>query len=240
MGGSLSPQTPSAPPAGPWSEAAARDLLAGFGVPLVPAELVSSADAAARAAGRMGRPVALKVCSAQLTHKSDIGGVALGAHGDAQVRDAYQRVRTAGEAVPEAVVDGVLVSPMRSGGVELLAGVTVDRTFGPVLAVGLGGVWTELLGDTSLHLLPVTADEVKRMLGGLRGAPLLRGARGTRPADLDALAQVIIGICDAAASLDGSLRALEVNPLWVDGDEIEALDVLVVTGPPDRNAGNGA
>ena len=72
------------------------------------------------------------------------------------------------------------------------------------------------------------------MLGELRGAPLLRGARGTRPADLDALARVIAGICDAAASLDGSLRALEVNPLWVDGDRIEALDVLVITGPPAR------
>jgi acetate---CoA ligase (ADP-forming) len=124
---------------------------------------------------------------------------------------------------------------MRAGGVELLAGVTVDRTFGPVLAVGLGGVWTELLGDTSLRLLPVTADEVKRMLGELRGAPLLRGARGARPADLDALARVIVSICDAATSLDGSLRALEVNPLWVDGDQIEALDVLVVTGPPTQN-----
>ncbi len=222
----------------PWSEAAARDLLAGFGVPLVPAELVTSPDAAALAAGRIGRPVALKVCSAQITHKSDIGGVALGAHGDAQVRDAYLRVRDAGDAVPGAVVDGVVVTPMRSGGVELLAGVTVDRTFGPVLAVGLGGVWTELLGDTSLRLLPVTAEEVKRMLGELRGAPLLRGARGTRPADLDALARVITSICDAAASLDGSLRALEVNPLWVDGDRIEAIDVLVVTGPSAGSAGN--
>jgi acetate---CoA ligase (ADP-forming) len=235
LGGSLSPQAPSAPLAGPWSEAAARDLLADFGVPLVPAELVTSADAAALAAGRIGRPVALKVCSAQITHKSDIGGVALGADSDAQVREAYLRVRAAGEAVPEAVVDGVLVTPLRAGGVELLAGVTVDQTFGLVLAVGLGGVWTELLGDTSLRLLPVTAEEVTRMLGELRGAPLLRGARGTRPADLDALARVIVSICDAAASLDGSLRALEVNPLWVDGDQIEALDVLVVTGPPTRN-----
>jgi hypothetical protein len=125
----------------------------------------------------------------------------------------------------------VLVVPMRAGGVELLAGVTVDRTFGPVLAVGLGGVWTEVLADTSLRLLPVTRDEVKRMLGELRGAPLLYGARGTRPADLDLVARAITGVCDAAASLDGSLRALEVNPLWVDGDRVEALDVLVVTGP---------
>ena len=130
---------------GPWSEAAARDLVAACGVPLVPAELVTSADEAARAAGRIGLPVALKVCAAQITHKSDIGGVALGLRTEAEVRDAYRRVRAAGEAVPGAIVDGVLVLPMRSGGVELLAGVTVDRTFGPVLAVGLGGVWTELL-----------------------------------------------------------------------------------------------
>jgi acetate---CoA ligase (ADP-forming) len=219
---------------GPWSEAAARDLLAACGVPLVPAELVTSADEAARAAARIGRPVALKVCSAQITHKSDIGGVALGLQSEAQVRDAYRRVRAAAEAVPEAVVEGVLVTPMRPGGVELLAGVTVDPTFGPVLAVGLGGVWTELLADTSLRLLPVTPDEVKRMLGELRGAPLLRGARGTRPADLDALAEVITNVCGAAASLDGSLRTVEVNPLWVDGDRVEALDVLVVTGPQVR------
>jgi len=215
---------------GSWSEAAARDLLAACAVPLVPAELVTSAEAAALAARRLGPPVALKVCSAQITHKSDIGGVALGVQGDAQVRDAYWRVLAAGETVPGAVVDGVLVTPMRDGGVELLVGVTVDRTFGPVLAVGLGGVWVELLADTSLRVLPVTTDEVKHMLGELRGGPLLRGARGTRPADLDALAQVIKNVGDAALSVpDGSLRVLEINPLWVNGDRIEALDVLVVT-----------
>jgi acetate---CoA ligase (ADP-forming) len=179
--------------------------------------------------------VALKVCSAHITHKSDIGGVALGVHGDAQVREAYQRVRAAGDAVPGAVIDGVLVTPMRTGGVELLAGVTADRAFGPVLAVGLGGVWVELLADTSLRVLPVTADEVKRMLGELRGSPLLAGARGTRPADLDVLARVIKNVGEAAMSLDGSLRALEINPLWVDGTTVEALDVLVITGPPARN-----
>jgi acyl-CoA synthetase (NDP forming) len=215
--------------ANPWSETAARDLLASCAVPLVPAELVTSAEAAVRAARRLGSPAALKVCSAQITHKSDIGGVALGVHGDAQVRDAYRRVLAAGQAVPGAVVDGVLVTPMRTGGVELLVGVTVDRAFGPVLAVGLGGVWVEVLADTSLRVLPVTADDVKHMLGELRGSPLLRGARGTRPADLDALAQVVKNVGDAALSLDGNLRALEINPLWVDGDRIEALDVLVIT-----------
>jgi len=213
-----------------WSEAAARDLLAASAVPVVPAELVTSAEAAAQAARRLGPPVALKVCSAQITHKSDIGGVALGVHGEAQVRDAYWRVLAAGETVPGAVIDGVLVAPMRSGGVELLVGVTVDRAFGPVLAVGLGGIWVELLADTSLRVLPVTTDDVKHMLGELRGSALLRGARGTRPADLDVLARVVKNVGDAALSIpDGSLRTLEINPLWVNGDQVEALDVLVVT-----------
>jgi acetate---CoA ligase (ADP-forming) len=215
--------------AGAWPEAAARELLASCAVPLVPAELVTSAEGAAQAARRLGYPVALKVCSAQITHKSDVGGVALGVPGDAQVKDAYRRVLAAGQAVPGAVVDGVLVMPMRAGGVELLVGVTVDRTFGPVLAVGLGGVWVELLADTSLRVLPVTTDDVKHMLGELRGSPLLRGARGTRPADLDVLAQVVKKVADAAVDIGESLRTLEINPLWVNGDRIEALDVLIVT-----------
>ena len=102
--------------------------------------------------------------------------------------------------MPGAVIDGVLVTPMRTGGTELLAGVTVDPTFGPVLAVGLGGIWVEVLHDTSLRLLPVDAAEVKRMLGELRGLPLLQGARGARPADLDAVAEAIAALGDAALS----------------------------------------
>jgi acyl-CoA synthetase (NDP forming) len=229
------PPRPSPPPptgagavARAWSEDAARRLLAGR-VPVVPGGLAGSADEAVEIARRVGLPVALKICSAQITHKSDIGGVALGLSSAAEVRAGYDKVRAAGDAVPEASVDGVLVTPMRTGGAELLAGVTVDPTFGPVLAVGLGGIWVELLGDTSLRLLPVDAAEVKRMLGELRGLPLLQGARGTRPANLDAVAQAIAGLGEVALSLDGTLRALEVNPLWVNGDQVEALDVLVVT-----------
>jgi acyl-CoA synthetase (NDP forming) len=222
-----------------WSEARARGLLAAAGVPLVPGDIAHSADEAAGIAGRIGLPVALKICSAQITHKSDIGGVALGLRSVAEVRDAYQRVRAAGERVPGASIEGVLVTAMREGGAELLAGVTVDPSFGPVLAVGLGGIWVELLGDTSLRMLPADAAEVRRMLGELRGAALLAGARGGVPADLDAVAEAIARIGAAALSLNGSLRALEVNPLWVRGGQVEALDALVVTAPaaPDGRSG---
>lgn len=222
---------------GPWSEAAARDLLAAAGVPVVPGELVDSPDAAARAAVRLGLPVALKICSAQITHKSDIGGVALNLATADDVRAAFTRVRDAGRGVPDARVDGVLVTPMRGQGVELLVGVTTDPTFGPVLTVGLGGVWVEVMRDTSMRVLPVDEAEVRRMLGELRGAALLTGARGTAAADLDRVAAAVTAIGDAAARLDGRLEAIEVNPLWISGDRVEALDALVVTAArPERAA----
>jgi acyl-CoA synthetase (NDP forming) len=220
---------------GPWSEARARDLLTAAGVPVVPGGLARSADEAAYLADQVGLPVALKVCSAQITHKSDIGGVALGLRTEAEVRAAYEKVRAAGDGVPGAQIEGVLVTPMRTAGVELLAGVTVDPSLGPVLAVGLGGVWVEVLRDTALRVLPAGPAEVKAMLGELRGLPLLRGARGTVPADLDALAAVIAAVGETALSLGRSLRALEVNPLLVSGDRIEALDVLIVTEPDKRS-----
>jgi acyl-CoA synthetase (NDP forming) len=226
-----SPAAASGGEAEPWPETAGRSFLAKAGVPVVPGELAGSAEEAVAAAQRLGLPVALKIISAQITHKSDIGGVALGLRTAAEVAEAYAKVRAAGDTAAGASIDGVLVTPMRDGGVELLAGVTVDAAFGPVLAVGLGGVWVEIMHDTSLRVLPVDASEARRMLGELRGLPLLTGARGSRPADLDALAGVIAAVGEAALSLGGALRALEVNPLWVNGDQIEALDVLIATGP---------
>ncbi len=214
---------------GPWSEEAARTLLTSAGLPVVPGGLARSADEAIEIAHRVGPPVAMKICSPQITHKSDIGGVVLGLTSESDIRAAYDKVRAAADSVPSAIVDGVLVTAMRSGGAELLAGITVDPTFGPVLAVGLGGIWVEVLHDTSLRVLPVDAAEIKRMIGELRGRAVLQGGRGRRPADLDAAAAAIAGLCTTALSLGGSLRALEVNPLWVDGDQVEALDVLVVT-----------
>jgi acetate---CoA ligase (ADP-forming) len=229
-GGGASSSGGVRPAEGPWSEATARQLLESEGVPVVPGGLANSADEAVAIARRVGLPVALKICSAQITHKSDIGGVVLGLSSEDDVRAGYEKVRAAGEAVTGASIDGVLVTPMRSGGAELLAGVTIDPTFGPVLAVGLGGIWVEILQDTSLRVLPVDTAEVKRMLGELRGLPLLQGARGTQAANLDAVAEAIAGLGRTALSLNGALRALEVNPLYVNGEQVEALDVLVVTG----------
>jgi acetate---CoA ligase (ADP-forming) len=179
--------------------------------------------AAARAIG--GR-VVLKIASDDIAHKSDIGGVILNVEGDAAVADAFRRVMAVAPA--GARVDGVLVAPMRSGGLELFVGCTRDPQWGPVMAVGLGGVWVEVLQDVALRPLPIDAAEVKRMFSELRGAKLLQGVRGMQAADLDAVAEVIARIGDAAVALGEDLEALEVNPLWVRGSDVEALDALAV------------
>jgi acetate---CoA ligase (ADP-forming) len=229
----LTPEVPAATrqvtEKGAWSEMRSRQLLEEAGVPIVPGELVNSADEAAAAATRLGFPVVLKIQSEQITHKSDIGGVALRLNNEADVRTAFEKVYAAGKAVQGAVIDGVLVAPMRSGGLELLVGITKDPTFGPVMAVGMGGVWVEIMQDTSLRVLPVDAAEVKKAFNELKAAPLLKGARGSLPVDLDALAEAVTKLGDVAVSLGDSLGALEVNPLWVNGSQIEALDVLVIT-----------
>ncbi|MBV9785069.1 MAG: acetate--CoA ligase family protein [Acidisphaera sp.] len=215
---------------GTWSEAEGRRLLESAGVPLVPATLATSAKEAVAAAERFGYPVVLKVCAAEIAHKSDIGGVKLNLGSAAEVGEAYAAVRAAGLKAARNGIEGVLVVPMRPPGVELLAGVTVDSTFGPTLAVGLGGIWVETLRDVSLAVLPVSPPIIERMLESLRAKPILEGARGGPRIDLARAADAIWRCSQAALSLGDDLQALEVNPLWCRNDRVEALDALVITG----------
>ncbi|GGL16014.1 acetate--CoA ligase family protein [Nocardia jinanensis] len=219
---------------GNWSEASARQLLIDAGIPVVPGTLVGSAEQAVAAAAELAGPVALKIVSPDILHKSDIGGVRLGVAGDEAVAAAYTEVVGSASRVPGAGVEGVLVSPMRSGGTELLIGVARDPQWGPILAVALGGIFVEVLGDSALSPLPVSPAQARELIESLRAAALLRGVRGTRPADLDALAEVVARIGDLALALGGDLESLEVNPLRVDGSTVEALDAVVTwTGKED-------
>ncbi len=204
---------------GVWAEDRAAGFLAGCGVPVVPARAVAGEAAAVAAADELGYPVVVK--AAGLAHKSDTGGVRLNLGDAAAVRDGYRAVRAVAGDGP------VLVQPYRTGGVELIAGIVRDPAWGLMLAVGLGGIWVEVLQDAALRPLPVTAAEVEAALAGLRGAAVLRGARGAPPADLPAVAGVITRIAAVAAALGDRLESLEVNPLLVRGDQVEALDALI-------------
>ncbi|QYC44042.1 succinyl-CoA synthetase subunit alpha [Nonomuraea coxensis DSM 45129] len=220
--------TPPAPSAvaqgavGVWAEHRAAALLAGAGLPVVPSALARTADEAVAAAGGFGYPVVLKVAAEGLGHKSDVGGVRLDVRDAAAVERVHRELM---EAVPDAA--GVLVQPRRSGGIELLVGIVRDPAWGLTLAVGLGGVWVEVLRDAALRVLPADAAEIRRALTELRGAALLRGARGAEPADLDAVAEVVARIAAFAGSLGERLESLEINPLLVTGSRVEALDALV-------------
>jgi acyl-CoA synthetase (NDP forming) len=227
-------QDPAPPPApvpvpepgrrrGKWSEHDARMLLGDAGIPVVPARLAGSATEAVKAAADFGGPLSVKIVSADILHKSDIGGVVLDVPaGEEAVRAAYQAVTAA--APDGAKIDGVLVSPMRRGGTELLVGVVRDPQWGPVLAVAIGGLFVEVLRDSALAPLPVTPGQAGRLLDRLRGRAVLDGVRGAARADRDALTAVIARIGDLALALGDALESLEVNPLLVDGARIEALD----------------
>jgi acetate---CoA ligase (ADP-forming) len=227
-GATPQPEVPVPEPAhrrGKWSEHAARALLGDAGIPLVPARLARSAGEAVEAAAGFGGPVSVKVVSADIPHKSDIGGVQLDVPpAEDAVRAAYQAVTEAATGTP---IDGVLVSPMRRGGTELLVGVVRDPQWGPVLAVAIGGLFVEILNEPVLAPLPVSAAQAGRLLDRLRGRAVLDGARGGVPADRGALAAVIARIGDLALALGEDLESLEVNPLLVDGARIEALDAAV-------------
>ncbi|SDB72673.1 acetate--CoA ligase family protein [Belnapia rosea] len=220
---------PPAAEARPRTEHATLAYLATQGVPAIPQHLAADAAAAVAAARRIGGPVAIKLASPDIAHKSDIGGVLLNLEGDAAVADGFARIMASLRAArPEARVEGVVVAPMRAGGVELFVGMLRDPLWGPAIAVGLGGVWVEALRDTSLRLLPVTPGEVLEMLAELRGARLLDGYRGSPGIDRPLAAEAVARIGDAALALGPGLAALEVNPLLAGPDGCEALDGLAV------------
>jgi acyl-CoA synthetase (NDP forming) len=240
---SAAPSTDPAPPshplklaAGTMSEPDALALLAEAGVPVVAHRVVHSADEAAAAAEAIGDAVVVKIVSADIPHKSDVGGVALGLGGAAQARAAFERTRDhALTAQPDARLAGALVARMLSGGVECIAGVHRDPVFGPVLMFGLGGIHVETLRDVSLRALPITRDDALAMVRGLRAFAILDGARGRAPVDLESIADALCALAGFALRAGDSLDSAEINPLiarpLADGGCV-AVDALVVGRAP--------
>jgi acyl-CoA synthetase (NDP forming) len=212
---------------GVWGETRARQLLVEGGVPVAPSELAGDPGEAAVAASSIGFPVALKLASDTLVHKTEAGAVALDLRTEQDVYDATERL-LASPAAQGVAGTCVSVAPMRTGGVELLVSVRRDPDWGPILALGLGGTWVEVLGDTALLPLPVEASDVEAMLDGLRAGPLLAGARGRAAVDRTRLIEAILAISRLGAGLGSALETLEVNPLWAGPEHSEALDALVV------------
>ncbi|WP_238364646.1 acetate--CoA ligase family protein [Mesobacterium pallidum] len=213
------------------NEATAKQALRAAGLPFPQEFTATSPDEAAAAADQIGGAVAMKILSPDIQHKSDIGGVVLGVTGAEAARAAYRRILLAAELhAPDAQIDGVLIAPMTSGGTELILGTTTDATFGPVVMVGLGGVFTEIFEDTALALAPVTEAKALEMVRSLKGFALLDGARGRDKADLAALTQAITDLSQFALRHAGEVAEIDINPLLVRaaGQGVVALDALII------------
>jgi acetate---CoA ligase (ADP-forming) len=216
-------------------EAEAKALLARYGVPRPPEALVTGADEAVAAVARIGGPVALKVQSPDITHKTEAGAVALGISGDSAVREAYRKVLAGATAAhPSAAIRGVLVQAMAPPGHEMILGVTRDPDFGPMLMVGLGGIHVEVLRDVAFAPVPIGREQALSLLGELKGAALLDGVRGAPPADRDALAGLITTLSRFAADHADLIEEIDLNPVIVhpQGQGLTVVDALIVKRKP--------
>ncbi|HYA10247.1 MAG TPA: acetate--CoA ligase family protein [Thermoplasmata archaeon] len=216
---------------------AARGLLEAYGVRFPPSALATTVDEAVSAASRIGYPVVLKVASPDLSHKTDVGGVALGLTDAAAVRAAWERMeRSVRAAAPRATIDGYEVEAQIPGGKEVLVGVQRDPSFGPIIVFGMGGIYVEALQDVTFRLAPMRPLSAQRMVEAVRGYPLLTGVRGEPPSDLGALAETIERVSQLAVEWP-EVAELDINPLIVlpAGLGVVAVDARVVLAPPSRS-----
>lgn len=220
----------------PEADAKARLREAGIGV--LPNALAATRAEAMRAAERMGFPVVAKIASAQIAHKSDVGGVRIGLQNAEQVGEAWTTIMASvGSQRPDATIDGLLVEKMApQGGFELIVGVTRDPVFGHVMTFGLGGIYVEILRDVTRRLLPLTARSASAMVREMRSYPLLAGARGRPPADIAALEQLLVRISDFVVRHADTLEEMDLNPVWVGavGEGALPLDAVLIERAPDQ------
>lgn len=199
---------------GRWlPEPEALRLLATYDLPVIPHRLARSPDEAAAAAQDLGCPVALKIVSPVILHKSDVGGVVLNVPTPGDARAAFTRIREhVTRHMPNAAMDGVLVAQMARPGTEVILGLLRDPQFGPAVMAGLGGVFVELYKDVAFRLLPLTPAAARAMLLELKAAPLLTGYRGQPPRDLDALATCACAVTRIAAA-HPEIQEMDLNPV---------------------------
>ena len=207
-------------------------MLADYGIAITREALVQSPEAAVRVAASVGYPVALKVQSPSIPHKTEAGGVRISLADEATVAAAYKEiVENVSRHAPDAVLDGVLVQEMVKGGIETILGVTNDPLFGPAIMFGLGGIFAEVMKDVSFRLAPVSTEEALQMIREIRAFPILDGARGRPKADLNELAATIARLSVLALDLESAVAELDINPLFVfpAGKGVKAGDALIRT-----------
>lgn len=211
------------------SETDSKRILACYGIATPEEILARDAEGAALAAGRIGGPLAVKIVSPDILHKTEAGGVRLAVSTPQQAHRAAEEIlQSCLRHAPQARIDGISVQQMVPSGLEMVLGVKNDRQFGPLLAVGLGGVMVELIADAAVRLVPVTEEAARSMLASLRGYALLTGFRGRPGVDLDRLADTICRLSELAHDLSDVIDQIDVNPVIASAHGVVAADALIV------------
>ncbi len=214
------------------TEVEAKRLLAEAGIPVIETKLAGNKEEAAAVAAELGYPVALKIVSEQITHKSDVGGVKLGLSSADEVTAAFDAIMEAARsAAPDATLDGVSVQRMAEPGIEVITGMTTDAQFGPVLMFGLGGVLVEVLKDVAFRVVPITARDARQMVREIQGFPLLQGHRGQEPADLEALEGLLLKLSEFIEA-HPDVTEIDLNPVLAYPKGAVAVDARIVLSQP--------
>ncbi len=202
-------------------------LISAYGIPYATHRFASSAEEAAIAADSIGYPVVLKTVTADVIHKSDIGGVIMHLSDSESVRIAFDRMQAEiGTRLPDSTVTGALVCQQISEGVDVIVGGFRDAAFGPTVMFGLGGVFTEVLDDVAFRVAPVTRSEAHRLVREIRSWSLLDGARGRPPCEIEGLITVIVAVSNMMVE-NPEIESLDLNPVRVLPDRLLALDARV-------------
>jgi acyl-CoA synthetase (NDP forming) len=210
------------------NEVESKAMLKAAGIPVVDTRFARTMKEAVAISKELGFPVALKVMSAEVVHKSDAGGVKLRLENVSQVEKAYSAMVASVKAMyPKAKIDGVSVQRMARPGVEVIVGMSKDPQFGPVLMFGLGGILVELLKDVAFRIVPVAKFDAAEMIREIKGFPMLTGFRGSEPCDLNALEKLIVSVSNFVEK-HPEVKELDLNPVFAYKDGVTAVDARVV------------
>lgn len=205
-----------------FTEHEAKKLLSKYGIPVTKESIAQSPDEALAIALHVGTPVAMKISSPDITHKSDIGGVELNVD-PINARSIYNKMISQIEKMaPEAKIEGILVQQMAPEGHEMIVGLKKDAQFGHAIMFGLGGIFVEVYRDVSFRVVPIEMNEALDMISEIKGYPILKGIRGKKPADIDAISRVLVAVSNMAEK--EKIIELDINPLIVSESGAVAVD----------------
>ena len=199
-----------------------KKLLAKYGIPVIKESIAKSPDEALAIALHMGTPVAMKISSPDISHKSDIGGVELNVSANNAISTYNNIISRINKSAPEAKIEGILVQQMAPPGHEVIVGLKKDAQFGHALMFGLGGIFVEVYKDVSFRVVPIERNEALDMISEIKGYPILKGIRGRKPADIEAIAAVLVAVSEMAQK--ENIIELDINPLIVGETGAVAVD----------------